>query len=69
MFGVNALDPELDVAVHARDPAVPRIKAPASEQPRWDLGCLGDRYDPADNSQLPLGPLVHGVILPQPGDG
>jgi hypothetical protein len=63
-LGVNALYPELDVAVLARDPADPRIEAPASEQPHWDTGCLRNRYDLADNTQLPFGLLVHGVILP-----
>jgi hypothetical protein len=33
-FGARALNPELDVAVLARDPADPRIEAPAPEQPR-----------------------------------
>jgi hypothetical protein len=32
-LGVNALNPELDVAVLARDPANPRVENPASEQP------------------------------------
>jgi hypothetical protein len=63
-LGVNALEPELDVAVLAGDPADPRIEAPASEQPHWDSGCLRDRYDLADDIQLPFGALVHGSILP-----
>ena len=61
---MNALNPELDVAVLARDPADSRIKASASEQPHRDIGCLRDRYDLADNSQLPFGTLVRGFILP-----
>ena len=32
-LSVNALEPELDVAVVAGDPADPRIETPASEQP------------------------------------
>ncbi len=67
-LGVNALNPELDVAVLARDPADPRIEAPASEQPHRDTACLRDGYDLADNTQLSLGPLVHGLILPRPSD-
>jgi hypothetical protein len=64
---VDALNPELDVAVLARDPADPRIETPASEQPRWDIGRLSDRYDLADNTQLPFGALVHGLIFALPG--
>ena len=48
----------------ARYPADPRIEAPASEKPRRDTGCLRDRYDLADNSQVPFGRLVHGLMLP-----
>src|SRR5215469_683740 len=57
-FGVNALNPELHVAVPACDPADPRIQAPASKEPCWNIGCLHDRYDLADDTQLPFGPLV-----------
>ena len=57
-------NPELDVAMLARDPADPRIEAPAAEQPRWDTGCLRGGYDLADNTQLPFSALVHGLILP-----
>jgi hypothetical protein len=38
-LGISAFDPELDVAVLTRDPADPRIEAPAAEQPRGDAGC------------------------------
>jgi hypothetical protein len=61
---VNAINPELDVAVLARDPADPRIEAPASEQPRWDIGCPRGGYDLADNAQWSFSALVHGLILP-----
>ena len=46
-----------------RDRADPRIETPASEQPRGDIGCLRDRHDRADNTQLPSVPLAHGLML------
>ena len=61
-LGVNALNPELDVAVLARDPADPGIEAPATEQPHRDIGGLRHRDDLADNAQLPLGALVHAQV-------
>src|SRR5215471_688888 len=50
--GVSALDPELDVAVLARDPADPRIEAPASEQPCWDAGRVQRVHHGLDDAQL-----------------
>jgi hypothetical protein len=63
-LGVNALDPELDVAVLTRDPADPRIEAPAAEQPCRDAGCLERIHHGLDDSQLRIRPLVHRISLP-----
>ncbi|GLH98604.1 hypothetical protein Pa4123_38790 [Phytohabitans aurantiacus] len=62
---MNTLNPELHVAVLTRNPADPRIKSPASEQPRWDIARLQDRDDLANNTQLPSGLVFHGAILPR----
>ncbi|MEP7022356.1 MAG: hypothetical protein ABJB47_00765 [Actinomycetota bacterium] len=64
-LGVDARDPELDVAVLARDPADPRIEAPAPEQPGWDAGCFQRIDHCPDGAQLCACPFVHRASLPR----
>ena len=68
-LGIDALDPELDVAVLARDPADPRIEAPASEQPCGDAGCPQRIRHRLNDTQLRIRPLVHPTSLPEADSG
>ncbi|MGK5681497.1 hypothetical protein [Actinoplanes sp. URMC 104] len=56
---MDALDPELHIAVLACDPAEPRIEAPTAEQPCRDITGPQDCGDLADDAQLRFGLLLH----------
>lgn len=60
---MDALDPELDVAVLPSDAADPRVQTPTSEQPGWDPSSTEHLCHGPEDLELSMRPLIHATSV------